>query len=125
MERDDIIEYSLHTHHSEEEGKKIRKKIIVVTAILTVITVIEVVVGMYFGRSMTSGATWAAIKWGYVALTLVKAGYIVLTFMHLGDEKKILRYIILVPYFIFIAYLIFIALTEANAVHHAWEVYGG
>lgn len=125
MERDDIIEYSLHTHHSEEEGKKIRKKIMVVTAILTVITVIEVVVGMYFGRSMTSGATWTAIKWGYVALTLVKAGYIVLTFMHLGDEKKVLRYIILVPYFIFIVYLIFIALTEANAVHHAWEVYGG
>ena len=25
MERDDIIEYSLHAHHSEEEGKKIGK----------------------------------------------------------------------------------------------------
>lgn len=125
MERDDIIEYSLDAHHSEEAGKKIRKKIWVVTAILTVITVVEVVVGMYFGRSMTHGTTWQVIKWGYVILTLVKAGYIVLTFMHLGDEKKMLRYVILVPYFIFIIYLIFIAITEANAVHNTWTVYGG
>ena len=125
MERDDIIEYSLDAHHSEEQGKKIRRKIWLVTAILTAITAIEVVVGMYFGRSLTSGATWQTIKWGYVVLTLVKAGYIVLVFMHLGDERKTLKYVILIPYFIFIIYLIFIGLTEANAVHTAWETYGG
>ena len=28
MERDDIIEYSLHSHHSAEEGVKLRKKIL-------------------------------------------------------------------------------------------------
>ena len=38
MERDDIIEYSLHAHHSEEDGKKIRKEIFKVTAILSIIT---------------------------------------------------------------------------------------
>ena len=27
MERDDLIEYSLNAHHSEEKGKEIRKKI--------------------------------------------------------------------------------------------------
>ncbi len=95
MERDDIIEYSLHAHHNEEQGKKIRRKIMVVTAILTVITIVEVLVGMYFGRSLTKGATWQAIKWGYVVLTLVKAGYIVLVFMHLGDERKALKWVIL------------------------------
>jgi len=36
--------------------------------------------------------------------------------MHLGDEHKWLRYVILVPYFIFILYLIFIALWEATAI---------
>lgn len=123
MHRDDIIEYSLNTHHSEEDGKKIRRKILVVTAILTAITVVEVLVGMYFGRSTTTGGTWEMIKWGYVVLTLVKAGYIVLVFMHLGDEKKMLRYTILVPYALFIIYLIFIGLTEATAVHHAWGEY--
>ncbi|MEY3439278.1 MAG: hypothetical protein RL265_1863, partial [Bacteroidota bacterium] len=45
MERDDVIEYSLDTHHSEEHGKLIRKKIWKVTALLTIITAIEVLVG--------------------------------------------------------------------------------
>jgi hypothetical protein len=35
MERDDIIEYSLDAHHSEEAGKAIRKKILNVTILLT------------------------------------------------------------------------------------------
>ncbi|MFN5985188.1 MAG: cytochrome C oxidase subunit IV family protein [Fluviicola sp.] len=125
MERDDIIEYSLHAHHNEEQGKKIRRKIWVVTAILTVITLIEVLVGMKFGRSSTTGAAWLMIKWGYIVLTLVKAGYIVLTFMHLGDEKKWLKWVILIPYFVFIIYLVFISITEANAVHKIWTDYGG
>jgi len=46
-------------------------------------------------------------------MTLVKAGYIVMVFMHLGDERKNLRNTILVPYLVFILYLIFICLTEA------------
>jgi cytochrome c oxidase subunit 4 len=42
MLRDDLIEYSLDSHHSEEAGKKIRKKIFLVTILLTSITIIEV-----------------------------------------------------------------------------------
>ncbi|HRP54245.1 MAG TPA: cytochrome C oxidase subunit IV family protein [Fluviicola sp.] len=125
MERDDIIEYSLHNHHSDEEGKKIRKKIWVVTGILTLITIVEVMVGLYFGRSMTFGATWESIKWGYVVLTLIKAGYIVLVFMHLGDEKKILKQTVLISYLILAIYLIFILLFEGTAVNDAWNTYGG
>ncbi|MDR0801412.1 cytochrome C oxidase subunit IV family protein [Fluviicola sp.] len=122
MERDDIIEYSLDAHHSEEVGKKIRRKILLVTAILTVITAFEVAVGALVHQDSPA---WKVVKLIFIALTLLKAGYIVLVFMHLGDEKKILKYCILVPYFIFIIYLIFISLTEANAVHTAWETYGG
>jgi cytochrome c oxidase subunit IV len=122
MERDDIIEYSLDTHHSEEHGKKIRRKIWLVTAILTVITAFEVGVGMTVKQSSDY---WLVVKWLFIGLTLLKAGYIVLVFMHLGDEKKVLKYFILVPYALFIIYLIFIALTEALAVNSAWEQYGG
>jgi len=125
MERDDIIEYSLHAHHSEEQGKAIRKKIWKVTAILTLITIVEVFVGAMWGRATSTGTTWQMIKWGYIVLTLIKAGYIVLVFMHLGDEKKSLKYIILVPYFLFIVYLIYIALTEGLAIGDAWATYGG
>jgi caa(3)-type oxidase subunit IV len=122
MLRDDVIEYSLDTHHSEEHGKVIRKKIWMVTALLTAITIVEVALGAFIKQS--SGA-WPFVKWSFIIMTLLKAGYIVLVFMHLGDEKKSLKYIILVPYFLFMAYLIFIALMEATAVGTAWETYGG
>ncbi|MEY3198291.1 MAG: hypothetical protein RJA13_249 [Bacteroidota bacterium] len=121
MERDDVIEYSLDTHHSEEHGKLIRKKIWKVTALLTIITAIEVLVGAYIKQS---SEIWQVVKWSFIAMTLLKAGYIVLVFMHLGEEKKTLRYIILVPYFLFMLYLIFIALTEALAIGNALETYG-
>lgn len=122
MERDDIIEYSLHTHHSEEDGKKIRRKIWLVTAILTAITAFEVGVGMSVHQD---NAYWIVVKWLFIGLTLLKAGYIVLTFMHLGDEKKILKYTILAPYFVFILYLVFIAITESEYVNDVWNTYGG
>lgn len=122
MERDDIIEYSLDTHHSEEHGKAIRKKIWKVTALLTAITIIEVLLGAYIKQS---SGVWPFVKWSFIIMTLIKAGYIVLVFMHLGEEKKSLKYIILVPYFLFMAYLIFIAITEALFIGSTWETYGG
>jgi len=59
---------------------------------------------------------WETIKLGFIVLTAVKAAYIVLVFMHLGDEKKNLKYVILLPYALFIMYLIFIGLYEGVAV---------
>ncbi len=125
MHRDDIIEYSLNTHHNEEEGKKIRKKIWFITFLLTVITVAEVAVGIYFNRRVlgaTSGA-WASIKIAYIILTLVKAGYIVMGFMHLGDERKNVRITILAPYILFISYLIFIAIKESDYINAMLRMY--
>jgi len=123
MIRDDIYEYSLDTHHDEETGKKLRKKIYFVTILLTVVTIVEVGLGVFIKQS---DAAWPFIKWTFILLTLLKAGYIVLSFMHLGDERKALKYIILVPYFIFILYLIFIALWEGLAVGASWpSTYAG
>ena len=99
MERDDIIEYSLHAHHSEEEGKKIRKNIFKVTAILSIITAVEVAMGIVWGKSTLAldGGAWLSIKTAFIVMTLIKAGYIIMVFMHLGDERKGLRYSILLP----------------------------
>jgi cytochrome c oxidase subunit 4 len=121
MERDDIIEYSLDTHHSEEQGKVIRKKIWFVTALLTIITVVEVFLGAFIKQG---SAAWPFVKWSFIIMTLIKAAYIVLTFMHLGDERKSLKYVILVPYILFIVYLIFILLTEGMAVEEVWSTHG-
>lgn len=113
MERDDLIvndSYALNAHHSEEEGRKIRSKIWKVTGILTLLTTVEVLMGIYFKRS--ESFSWTAIKWTFIVLTLVKAAYIVLVFMHLGDERKNLKRVVIAPYVVFILYLIFIAITE-------------
>jgi len=130
MERDDVIEYSLNQDangnalplHSEEAGAQIRKKIWKVTLLLTVITVVEVFLGAYIKQG---SGIWPFVKWSFIAMTLLKAAYIVLVFMHLGDERKTLKYVILVPYFLFMLYLIFIAIMEALAVGTAWSTYGG
>lgn len=123
MERDDLIEYSLYNHHGEEAGKKIRKKIVQVTIIMTVITLVELTVGIFFGKKFVGGVdtnAWQMIKIGYLILTIIKAGYIVMSFMHLGDEKKAFKWIVLAPYILFILYLVFICLTEALYVNDVW-----
>ncbi|MBL8000338.1 MAG: cytochrome C oxidase subunit IV family protein [Flavobacteriales bacterium] len=122
MERDDIIEYSLDAHHSEEEGRKIRKKIWTVTLLLAIVTAIEVTLGAYW-KEWFDASAWGTIKLLYVVLTLVKAGYIVAVFMHLGDERRNIRNIILLPYILFILYLLFIAIWESNYVHRMLELF--
>ena len=107
MERDDLIvdeSYALNTHHSEEAGKKIRKNILKVTVILTVITIIEVLMGANFQRNGTF--TWDMIVTVFVILTLFKAGLIVAVFMHLGDERKNIQRTILIPYIFFVVFMI-------------------
>ena len=118
MERDDIIEYSLGAQHSEEEGKKIRKNVWKVTAILSVITFVEVLVGILYSKTVVGdGNLWATIKTGYIILTVIKARYIILEFMHLGHERSSFKSTILYPYLFLILYLIFIAINESLAVY--------
>ncbi len=50
----------------------------------------------------------------FIILTLVKAAYIVMTFMHLGDERKSLMWTIVLPAFILVPYLLFIIISEAG-----------
>jgi len=121
MIRDDLYkdaEYSRSVNHDEEHGLAIRKKIAKVTIILTIITVVEVAVGIMLSRTVLGGESlsWLGIKLFYIILTVIKAGYIVLVFMHLGDEKKNFRWMILGPYILFILYLLFICITESSYI---------
>ncbi|MCB0482010.1 MAG: cytochrome C oxidase subunit IV family protein [Flavobacteriales bacterium] len=113
MKRDDVIEYSLGATHSEEAGKAIRKKIYFVTALLSIITILEVALGVFW---TSMGLPWLAVKFAFIALTILKAGYIVMVFMHLGEERKMLKYFILIPYAIFILYLLYLLFVEATAL---------
>ena len=89
-------------------------------------TAVEVAMGIVWGKSTLDpeGWQWLSIKIAFIVLTLVKAGYIVMVFMHLGDERKSMRNVILIPYGIFIAYLLFILLSESTFIHDVKNLLG-
>jgi cytochrome c oxidase subunit IV len=121
MERDDLIvndSYSVEANHDEAHGKEIRKKIYFVTILLSVITTVEVALGVFIKQGTDF---WPVVKWSFIVMTLVKAFYIVAVFMHLGDERKSLQYVIIVPYAIFILYLLYIGLTESSYLNELWR----
>lgn len=122
MERDDIYEYAIDQHHSEEHGKVVRKKIYFVTLLLSVITFVEVLMGMYIKNN--DSTMWHVTKIIFIALTLVKAGYIVMVFMHMNDEHKHLRDLILISYYALILDLTILVLHEGWAVGTALKTYG-
>ena len=84
--------------------------------ILLVVTSVEVLLGInqpeilvgnrFLGTSLLNHI--------FIVLTLVKAGYIVLVFMHLGFERTAFKWTILIPAFILIPYLLFILLSEGG-----------
>jgi len=115
--RDDLIvndSYAPLVNHSEEEGKAIRKKVWFVTILLSVITTVEVAMGIILSNKDAS--YWPFVKWSFIILTIVKAFYIVMEFMHLGHENKTLRKLIIIPYGFFIIYMIFLIVMEGFKV---------
>jgi cytochrome c oxidase subunit 4 len=107
---DDYPSYEHMAHHSEEEGKKTRKTLWRVFWYMLAITIFELVIG-----SMAPAQGWSGtlgLKVLFIGLTVVKAGFIVMAFMHLGHETTFMKYSILAPYIIFISYAIFIILDE-------------
>ncbi|MCK6648223.1 MAG: cytochrome C oxidase subunit IV family protein [Bacteroidia bacterium] len=114
---DNYPQYELMAHHSEEEGKKKRRKLWNVFWIMLGVTIVELIIGFkasewhLLNEDRTSSSTLKVI---FIGLTIVKAFYIVMSFMHLGDEKKWLKYSVLVPYIVFILYLVYIIVAEST-----------
>ncbi len=107
---DDYPSYETLAHHSEEEGKKKRKTLWRVFWYMLIITIVELIIG-----SMAPAQGWSGtlgLKVLFIGLTIVKAGFIVMAFMHLGHEVTFMKYTILLPYVIFMSYAIFIILDE-------------
>jgi len=89
---------SMNTAASKKQVNRILK----VTLILSVVTIIEVILGMFFSDKMPKGL----IVFFFMTLTLLKAGYIVSVFMHLGDELKNFLITVLIPLTLFIWFVI-------------------
>ena len=84
--------------------------------ILLIVTAVEVALGIIKPSFLveTQFLGTKLLNHIFIVLTLVKAGYIVLAFMHLGHERKSLKWTILIPPIILIPYLLFILLTEGG-----------
>ena len=89
-----------------------------VFGILTVITLVEVVLGIYKPKSLYLSKVLGTslLNWIFLILTLVKAYYIAWFFMHLHDEKKWFRRVIVWTLLLYILYLTFYVLTEGGAI---------
>jgi len=101
-----------HLHHAPTPGvipPPKTKWIWKVFWIMLIITLVELFIG-FQAEAWSISKTF--LKFFFIALTLLKAYYIVYFFMHLKDENKPLRYTILIPYILFIVYLVYICLTE-------------
>ena len=85
------------------------KKIWKTAGILAVVTAIEFAIAFSPVADGVKGFT-------FIALTIVKAFYIVAEFMHLGHEKKSLVYSIILP-MAFICWLIGALLMQAAAIY--------
>ncbi len=106
--QDGFPDYETLAQHNDEAGVGVRKKLMNVFWLLLAITLVEVAIGWFWHDIKASSGlsqTWLIVS--FIMFTLLKAGYIVMTFMHLGDENKMMRWMILGPYFLFAVYLIY------------------
>ena len=118
------------------------QKIWGVLLLLSIITVVEVVLGIYkpeilMGPSMTAfeggvGATLLNITFAafiytkslnliFIVLTIIKAYYITWDFMHMRDETKSLRRFVVWTAVFLICYLIFILLQEGGYIESVYS----
>ncbi|TXT31473.1 MAG: hypothetical protein FD136_1491 [Chitinophagaceae bacterium] len=92
-------------HHGEHAGGG-TKEIVKVTIILSVLTVIELILGFWMIDIPLEQASFRlAIKGTIVILMMAKAFYIVAYFMHLKHELKNLIMTIVVPLALFIWFI--------------------
>ncbi|GLB50669.1 cytochrome C oxidase subunit IV family protein [Neptunitalea lumnitzerae] len=101
--------------------KSNQQKIVGVLILLSVITAIEVVLGIIKPESLMGMVLgMKLLNWIFIILTIVKAYYIAWDFMHIRDEVKWFRISLVVPLLILIPYLAFILLVEGNYIYNVY-----
>lgn len=113
-----MSEQNIHTteeHAHDEHAGMSKKRIWQVFFILLGITLIEFIIALWAipGKHIPQGVG----NYVYIALTLLKAYYIVAYFMHLKFEKLGLQLALTVS-FIFIIYFIVMMLIEGGYIHN-------
>lgn len=116
-------EHKLEIFRGLLKFKSNTQKIWGVLVFLTIVTTVEVALGIIKPRALTHSHILGmkVLNWIFIALTLVKAYYIAWDFMHLRDEKNALRRVIVWTPVFLICYLIFILLFEADYIFNVYH----
>jgi len=99
------------------------QKIWGVLVFLSIVTTVEVVLGIIKPHVLTSNYLLGMklLNWIFITLTLVKAYYITWDFMHMRDERSSLRRAVVWTPIFLVSYLLFILLFEADYIYNIWK----
>jgi cytochrome c oxidase subunit IV len=99
------------------------KRIWFVFALLSVVTTVEVILGI-LKPGVLEGNHFVGLNllnWIFYILTIFKAYYIVWAFMHMEGEKSSLRWSVVSPVIFLVLYLLFILLTEGHYIYGVFK----
>ncbi len=115
-------EHNLAIFRGRLKFKSNVQKIWGVFILLSIITIIEVALGIIKPEILTSNTLFALkyLNWIFLALTIVKAYYITWDFMHMRDEKMGLRRAVVWTAVFLICYLLFIILLEGDYIYNVY-----
>ncbi|WP_298341585.1 cytochrome C oxidase subunit IV family protein [uncultured Algibacter sp.] len=115
-------EHKLEIFQGLLKFKSNTQKIWGVLIFLTIVTIIEVALGIFKPESlMAKFLGMKILNWIFIILTIVKAYYITWDFMHMRDETKGLRRMVVWTAIFLILYLIFILLQEGGYVFEVYD----
>jgi len=99
--------------------KNITQKIWGVLLLLSIVTAVEVALGIYKPDPLMSYIPYLNMKilnLIFIVLTIVKAYYITWDFMHMRDETKLLRRVVVWTFIFLVLYLVWILIQEAGYI---------
>ncbi len=92
-----------------------------VLILLSIITLIEVALGIYKPEILMGDILgMKTLNWIFILLTIVKAYYITWDFMHMRDETPALRRMVVWTAVFLICYLVFILLQEGGYIQSVY-----
>jgi cytochrome c oxidase subunit IV len=116
-------EHKLEIFRGLLKFKSNTSKIWGVLVVLTIVTAVEVALGIVKPEMLTEGRFMRMkyLNWIFIILTVFKAYYITWDFMHMRDEVKGLRRAVVWTAIFLICYLVFILLTEGDYIFDVYD----
>jgi uncharacterized membrane protein YozB (DUF420 family) len=116
-------EHKLEIFRGLLKFKSNERKIWGVFTVLSIVTVVEVALGIVKPEILTVNRFMAMklLNWIFIILTLAKAYYITWDFMHMRDEVKAMRRAVVWTAVFLICYLVLILLIEGDYIYEVYK----